>query len=377
MRRPHRRALLPVMAAVMACTLAVFPGFGPARAQPAPVVQVFHTGGPDAGELVFLDPATGQTDTTRVSGERFTPLGDRVLYWDAGRREVREARPGRPARAFALIAASLAANPEPPYRIDWAVSSDASVLAWTVTRGPIDALITETYTGPLPDGPPRRVWADGPHAGVRAFPLGFNPAGTHLYMDYQPDTIAAITPFRQYASLFALELASATTRALPGEPGCFCGGAVQADEFLRLALAPEGGFIVRTIALDSGGGFARERDLSPAPGGYDLTGDVLIAPDGTHAVYALARVRGFGTDGQTLETQFMLVDLVAFEQRPFFPPVTDYLRPVAWTDDGSAVLFTSPTEPGTWKARIDERSLVRVAGAAYVGQLGGDAAAGP
>ena len=42
---------------------------------------------------------------------------------------------------------------------------------------------------------------------------------------------------------------------------------------------------------------------------YDTGGEILISPDGEKAVYALARIRNFGTANQSIETIFVLVDL--------------------------------------------------------------------
>ena len=73
-----------------------------------------------------------------------------------------------------------------------------------------------------------------------------------LYMDYQPNTIGDLTPFRQYAGLFALDLISGETSSLPGEPGCFCGAGIGADMFLRLTLADSGfNLRIRNLSNDS------------------------------------------------------------------------------------------------------------------------------
>lgn len=339
-----------------------------ARLQPPPsrILQVFverdAVGQQD--RLTLLDSSSGETRDLLVTGDRYTAARDRVIFWDQAQREVREVlADGRP-RPVAWLEAEDTAR-----RIDWIVAANSTTLAWTITSGTVDALHTRTFVGTVDGDAARLVFEDGDYEGVRAAPVAFNGDDT-LYMDYQPDTIADFTPFRQYASLFALDLTSGETRTLPGEPGCFCGAGIGAGEFLRLTL-PGGNFALRVVDLlmETGAVLGGERTLDAPFTGYDLSGDVMIAPDGAHAIYALARVRGFGTPDQSLETQFVLVDLISMTQRAFFPTTTRYLRPTAWTEDSSAVVFTSPVEAGTWKARIEDATLEQVATVTYIGQI--------
>jgi hypothetical protein len=50
-------------------------------------------------------------------------------------------------------------------------------------------------------------------------------------------------------------------------------------------------------------------------------------------------------------------------------PITTFVRPVAWTEDNSAILFTSPTLDGTWKIQLSDGALVKVAEATYLGTI--------
>lgn len=311
-----------------------------------------------ADRLIFVNLLSGEETSLSVNGERYTVLPTGVLFEDAADRRVLVASPDGAIAPHPLIQPGDLTR-----RVDWAVSADGRALAWTITEGTPDALTTTTWVA---DGDsPRQVFADGPRDGIRAFPVAFNAGRSILYMDYQPDTIADFTPFRQYAALFSLDLESGETRSLPGEAGCFCGGAIGSGRFLRLTLA-ESGFDLRVVNLETG----EERRISGVGlSDYTQGGDVLISPDGARAVYALAQVRGFGTSEQSLQTTFVLVDLVTFTQTQLVEVTDLFLRPVAWTDDASAILLTSPTLDGTWKINITQSNVENIAAATYLGTM--------
>jgi hypothetical protein len=64
--------------------------------------------------------------------------------------------------------------------------------------------------------------------------------------------------------------------------------------------------------------------------------------------------------------------LVNLTQAPLFNATT-FLRPLAWTEDNSAILFTNPQEDGTWKARLGVQGVTprpeKIAKATYLGML--------
>jgi len=103
--------------------------------------------------------------------------------------------------------------------------------------------------------------------------------------------------------------------------------------------------------------------------GYDTAGDVLIAPDGSRAVYALAQISSDATAATPIRSVFVLVDLVALTQDALTDPVATFVRPVEWTEDNSAIIFTSPTLDGTWKISLATGRLERIAEATYIGRL--------
>jgi hypothetical protein len=317
--------------------------------------QVFLTAG---GQLQFVDVLTGTTQTRAVSGEHFTVVRDTVMFYDRANRRVMVANADGRLLPHPFIQPDEGVN-----RIDWHVSHDEGTIAWTETSGAPSALTTTTWVASIDGGNARQVYSDGPRDGIRAYPLAFNEDKSILYMDYQPDTIGDLTPFRQYAGLFALDLVSGTTNSLPGEPACFCGAGIGAGTFLRLTLA-ESGFNLRILNLINN----TETTLPPI-NNFTQGGDVLIAPDGQRAVYALAQISGFGTASQSVQTVIVLVDLLSLTQRPLGPPADRLLRPILWTEDDSAILFADPQAQTTWKATISDGTLEQVANGIYLGTL--------
>jgi hypothetical protein len=352
-------ALLIVM-----CLLCIVP----ARAQDSANIvpqQVFLlrgdllTGG---DQLKFINLLTGAETTVTVRGERYTALRHAVMYYDRGANRVKLV-----TADGGIIDHPFMQPTEAARRIDWLVSSDGHRLAWTVTEGTSSLLTTTTTVANIDGTNAEKALIDGPRDGIRVMPVGFDPEGETLYMDYQPDTIGDLTPFRDYAGLFALDLASGEVTPLPGEPGCFCGAGVGAGWFLRLALNNGlTGFDLRAIDLTSDG-------VTTIPAvnlvGYTQAGDLLIAPDGTRAVYALAQVRNFGTVDQTIQTVFVVVDLMSMTQQALTQPLTTFVRPIAWTEDDSAILFSSPLQDGTWKVDLNGGALDQVADATYIGTV--------
>jgi hypothetical protein len=341
----------------------------PSAAAPR-AAQVFLLRDVDADgrdRLLFIDLLTGSQTAREVDGDRYTVLPENVLYFD------------RVERRVMLAFADGTTQPHPfiqprgdVRRIDWVLSADRSWIAWTAASGGADSLSTVTEVARL-DGSERRLaFAENARQGIRAFPVAFSADAGRLIMDYQPDTLGDLTPFRQYAGLFAVDLATGAAEPLPDEPGCFCGGSVRGRAFVRMALAGDRpGYELRVYDLQSG---ARRvippaGSTTPSLDAYTQGGDLLISPDGTQAIYALAQVRGFGTAAQSIQAVFMLVDLTTLTQRPLTDPISALIRPTAWTEDGSAVLFTNPTGNGTWRLDIAENRLNLIAEAVYLGRV--------
>jgi hypothetical protein len=342
-----------------------------AYAQVTPLYQVFLLRNVDEtglDRLIFVDVFTGEETTAEVSGERYTIAGNNVLFFDTSLRSVRLAAPNGTVRDHPFIRTDNST-----YRIDWVLSQDNTLIAWTVTQGTSQALITYTTVADIDGVLPRQILIDGPLQGIRAMPIAFSDDQTLLYMDYQPDGISDLTPFTQYAGIFSLNIPQDAAgqvgepNFLPGEPGCFCGGGIGAGWFLRLALTSDlTGYNVRVYNILGG----VEQVIPALPlRSYTQAGDFLISPDGTRAVYALAQVEGFGTANQTVTTVFALVDLQDMSQALLGDPITTFVHPIAWTEDNTGLIFTTPERDGTWKISVINGALTNIADATYIGTL--------
>jgi hypothetical protein len=315
--------------------------------------------------LQFLDPLSGEIDTVLVNGERYTPFGAALMFFDRAANRVMLVTPDGRLRNHPFIQPLSDTR-----RIDWLVSADGRKVAWTSTANLGDTqLQTTTYVANIDGSSPKQILVDGPRAGIRALPVAFSPDDTILYMDYQPDGIADLTPFPQYAGLFAVNIDTGESALLPGEPGCYCGAGLGAGLLLRLDLGADlSGFdvvVTNLVAQTS------ERIEALRLTNYTQAGDVLVSSDGRHAVYALAQIQDFGGANQSVQTVFVLVDLVEKRQETLTQPVTTFMKPLSWTEDNTAVLFTSadPTQDGTWKLSLSDGRPLKVANATYLGTL--------
>jgi len=72
---------------------------------------------------------------------------------------------------------------------------------------------------------------------------------------------------------------------------------------------------------------------------------------------------------QAVRTVFMRVNLLTLEQSPLSRPITSFVQPLKWTEDNTAILFTSDRQNGTWKIMMDSGQVVKVAAATYLGHL--------
>ncbi|MBC8100840.1 MAG: hypothetical protein H7Y11_15480, partial [Armatimonadetes bacterium] len=254
-------------------------------------------------------------------------------------------------------------------RIDWVASADSKHIAWTVTRSTTPGeLTTITYLADADGANQRTLLTQTRTDMLRVLPVAFDHTQTRLYLDYQPDGVEGLTAYPQYAGLFTLELTGdAEPQPLPGEPSDFTGAGFGGALFLRLALTPDlSGFDLRVYNLATG--FDRVIPALTTRSAFTQAGDILVAPDGKRAVYALSQISGFGTPQQSLLTVFVLVDLAQLTQTNLLE-VTRLVRPIAWTEDNSAIIFTSPQQAGTWKLQLAEARLAKIAEPTYLGRL--------
>lgn len=320
---------------------------------------------PDGTDILqFVDVLTGTSTVARVNGERYTPVGTSVIFYDPASQRVRQALTDGDVRDHPFIQLTAGAQ-----RVDWIVSTDQRRVAWTLTYRTDTSIRTVTEVAATNGADRRRVLENGPRTdGVRALPVAFAVDNSALIMDAHPDLIGDFAPYPQYASLFRLDLATREIDLLPNENrACFCGAGVRAGQLLRLALTSDlSGFDVRVRSLESDRSSLIDALRLPD---YTQAGDVLIAPDGTQAVYALSQLAGFGADAPRVNTVLVLVDLVTMRQTQLTQPVPRYVHPVRWTEDNTAVIYTSPQDSGTWKVFTADGRVMRVATASFIGTL--------
>ncbi len=333
--------------------------------QPEHVFQVFIDHDADASgfdRVIFIDVQTGAQIESLIDGVRYTILPDALLYADRATDQLMMLMSSGVTRAHPFIQKPAGAR-----RIDWLVSTDQTHIAWTITGGSPRTLTTQTFIADIDGENIRDLLTDGPRDAIRAFPVAFSVDHTRLYMDYQPDAIGDFAPLRQFAGLFAVDTATGAITELQGEPGCFCGAAFGAGQFMRLTLAGGlDGFGVRLIDVRSNS----ERTISSLNlVNFTQGGDVLIAPDGRSAVYTLAQIRGFGTPGQTVQSVFILVDIDLGTQRVLTQPANTLFRPVGWSDDARALIVSSATLDGTWKIDLDDGDLRLIAEPSFLGTI--------
>ncbi len=328
--------------------------------------QVFVADAPEGGgdRLTFVDMLSGEIQTSTISGgERYTTLADAVLYYDMRQARLMTVRPN-------TLPQPLTSTPNPPNirRIDWAVSDDLTHLAWTLTTGDGGNLSTVTYVQQFNGEEAQIVFEDGPrNDGLRAMPVAFSPDNSQLYMDFQPDGVADLTIFPQYARLFSVNIATGEIADLPGEPGCFCGAGFGAGWFLRLGLTPDGqDFDLYAVLLP-------DEAITTIPAfrlrNFTQAGAIHISPDGKKAVYARVQFSGFGTEEASAQTVLILADLSTMTQEALGQPIEEVVYPTGWTEDNTAVLISSKERSGTWKIHIQDGTLHRIATETYIGVI--------
>jgi hypothetical protein len=319
-----------------------------------------------ADRLIFMDVLTGDVTSAQVYGERYTPLGDKILFFDSINRSVMTVNTIGTVTPHPFIQLGAAR------RVDWVLSSDQRLLAWTLTYDDDVGSIRTVTRVANPDGTNQSiVYEDGFRGdGLRALPIAFSVDNSALIMDFHPDIISEFAPYEQYAGLFRLNLADSTITPMPDdESPCFCSAAMRAGHLLRLSVTNDlTGFDVLVFDLDSG----REDTIDALSlDNFNQAGNILIAPDGSRAVYAMSQVPNFGSSSTAVRSILMSVNLDTLEQEQLSDPITRYLRPVRWTEDNTAVLFVSPDLAGTWKINLADGLLTQVAQATFIGVLNG------
>ncbi len=330
--------------------------------------QVFVRQNVDASgldRLIFVDMLTGNENTIETYGERYTTLNESILFWDEQSQRVKVASPDGRLSDHPFIQKSA-----PDYRVDWVLTENKNKIAWTVTGIISDNIFTTTtYLANLDGTEQREVFTDGPRPDVRALPVAISPNAETIYLDIAHiDGIEQFTPFDLYAGIVAVNVETGEITALPDESpaNCLCGADFGRGLFARLRLSADG-FDLNVYNLQG-----QINNVIPALDlqNYTSAASVLISPDGRQAIYALARVNNFGGENQSIQSVFVLADLDTMQQEALTTrPITTFVIPVEWTEDNSAIIFTSPVQNGTWKINLQARRLERIAEATYIGTL--------
>jgi hypothetical protein len=247
-----------------------------------------------ADRLIFLDILTGEVTSAQVFGENYTALGDRILFFDGFNRSVMTVNTIGTVTPHPFIQLGTAR------RVDWILSSDQRLIAWTLTYDDPTGLRTVTHLA-NPDGANQReVWIDGPRTdGLRALPVAFSVDNSAIIMDFHPDIISDFAPYTQYAGLFRLNLADSSIAPLPDDDSpCFCSATLRAGQLLRLSVRPDlAGFDV--LVFDLGSGRSTTIDAIRLVD-FTQAGNILIASDGSRAVYALSQIPNFSEDPENV-----------------------------------------------------------------------------
>ena len=318
-----------------------------------------------ATEVIFVDLLTGESASVSTIGERYTLLDDAVLYFDVADQQVKLVKPDGVIREHPFITMMSA-----DYRLDWTVSADRRQIAWAASQRAADnQLTTIIMLADHSGNQMRQLLAYGPRAGIRLLPVAFGADGTTLYIDVIADGAELATPYRRRSNLFLLDFSGqgVATRQLPGDAPCFCAVGIGKDLMLRLAPSGEPDSTqVEIYNIESG----VARVIEPvARGDYNEAGNLLLSPDDALAIYALTRAGGLQSADEAPRTVLVLADIVNARQRVVGGAMDALARPILWTEDNSAVLFTLEDRAGAWKMPLDEGQAIKVADATYLGML--------
>lgn len=320
---------------------------------------------PGETDVIFVDLLTGESTSVSTAGERFTLLDDAVLYADVVDGQVKLVTPEGVIREHPFIVKTSA-----DYRIDWTVSADRRRIAWALSRQSAgQQLSTSIMLADRLDGQIRQLLAYGPRDGIRLLPVAFGAASNTLYIDVHADGTEQASPYARRSNIFLLEFGGdgVATRLLPGEATCLCAVGFGAGVMLRLAPSSEADSTQVEIYEFATGAV---RVIAPvARGDYNEAGNVLVSPDDSLAIYALTHASGFRAAEQELRTVLVLVDIVNARQRVVGSAMDALARPIMWSEDNSAVLYTLEGLAGTWKLQMDDGQTIKVADATYLGMI--------
>lgn len=321
---------------------------------------------PAQTDLVFINLLSGERTAIGAQGQQFTLTSNGIIYFDPQADQIKLAKADGIIRDHPFIHAT-----SDMHRVDWIVSEDGEQIVWTISQIVSDGqLITATWLADIAGAEIRELLVYGPRDGIHLLPVAFGDGGNEIYMEAHVDGSDGLSPYSRRTGLFALVLTADElhTRALPGDQNCLCAVGFGANRMLRLAPnLDSGGLEVEVYPLDGG-------DLQVIPalsrGDYRHGGDILLSADGTQALYALSQARDSAAETDEIRMLLIHVDISNGQQRIASSPIPDLARPLAFTDEERAVLFTTQHSNQTYKLDLENGHQAAVADAVYLGQLG-------
>ncbi len=321
---------------------------------------------PAQTDLIFINLLSGEGTTIGAVGQQFTLTNNGVIYLDRQAGQVKLAKADGIIRDHPFIHAR-----SDTHRVDWVVSEDGDHIVWTISQIVDNGqLITATWLADIAGAEIRELLVYGPRESIHLLPVGFGDGHHEIYMEAHADDSEGLSPYTRRTGLFALTVTADDlhTRALPGDANCLCAVGFGANRMLRLAPNLDaGGLDVEVYPLDGG-----DMQIIPAlsRGDYRDGGNILVSADGAQAIYALSQARDSAAEIDEIRTVLIHVDISNGRQRIASSPIADLARPLAFTDEDRAVLFTMRQSDLTYKLDLENGRHTEVADAVYLGQLG-------
>lgn len=314
--------------------------------------------------LSFINLLSGEANEVEAQGSQFTLTTLGVIYLDSADKAVKLAQNDGTVRKHPFI--ELAAS---DHSIDWVVSADGARIAWTIARQLADESLTTTTWLAESDGDNlRELLVDRPRTGIRLLPVAFRSRSQQLIMEVRTAEVVETGPYLLRSGLFVLDFATGdvNSRQLPGEQDCYCAFGIGADVMLRLVPSAAGGFVAKVFPLESNQTMVVEA-LPVAE--FPYAGNLIVSGDDSLAVYALSQVAGEAGADSRFRSVLARIDLLAARQEIISRTLPTVVRPIAFSEDNSALLFTTVNAGGTWKLRLADQAISKVADGVYLGRM--------
>lgn len=324
-----------------------------------------NSAAPAETAVIFVDLLTGETTNALTRGERHTLIDDGVLYFDGNDLQVKLVKPDGLIREHPFLVMKSG-----DFRIDWAVANDGRQIAWAISRQGSDGLATSLMVADAGGSDIRQLLSYGPRPGIRLVPVAFDRVADALYVAVHVEGTEEATAYARHSGLFRLDYSAenVATSALTNDQPCFCAVGFGDDVWLRLVSEDRtSGIELEIHELSTG----TMRVVPPiSMGSYEEAGNLLVSSDGAVAVYALSQVSGLNSLREDIRSVAVLVDLENARQMVVNYPMSNLVRPIAFTEDNSAVLLRQEGRDGTWKMQLDDGETVMVANDTFLGIIG-------